>query len=231
MLGTHLKMAFRLLKRRRLSAVISVVGLAIGLAFFALLVAHVRDDLTFDRFHAKAKGIYVLATEFRDRFAGVGHHFVAEILETDYPEVKRGSTVRYAMHSQTVRLGEGLVVKDFAFADAGFFGLFSFDLVSGDPFRALVDPRGIVLTTSAARALGFPPNPLGRTVSLRIGERYEDFVVSGLMKDVPGNSSLRFDGILPFERVFDAFQVAGLTVSWHTLRAARSEPARNLRYE
>jgi putative ABC transport system permease protein len=207
MLGTHLKTAFRVLKRRRLSAVISVVGLAIGLAFFALLVAYVRDDLTFDRFHAKATRTFVLTTEFRGRFVGVSHHFIAEMLETGYPEIKRGSTVRYAMHSQTVRLGDGLVVKDFAFADPGFFGMFSFDLVAGKPSLALADPHGVVLTTSAARALGLPPDPLGRILSIRIGERYEDHVVSGLMKDIPGNSSLRFDGILSFERVFDAFLV------------------------
>jgi putative ABC transport system permease protein len=209
MLGTYLRTAFRILKKQRPSAAISVAGLAIGLAFFALLVAYVRDDLTFDRFHAKGDQTYVLTVEFRDRFVGASHHFVAGMLEADYPEVAPGSSVRYAMHSQTVRLGAGLAVKDFAFADPGFFGMFSFDLVAGDPVRALAEPHGAVLTASTARALGLPPNPLGKTLSIRVGERFEDFAVTGVIRDIPGNSSLRFDGILPFRRVFDAFQVDG----------------------
>jgi putative ABC transport system permease protein len=207
MLGTYLRTAFRILLRQRPSAAISVAGLAIGLAFFALLVAFVRDDLTFDRFHAKADRTYVLTSEFRGRFTGVSHHFVAGMLEADTPEVTRGATVRYALHSLTVRRGAGLEVKAFAFADPGFFGMFSFDLVAGDPLRALAEPRGAVLTVSAARALGLPQNPLGQILSIRFGERNEDFAVTGVMRDIAGNSSLRFDGILPFRWVFDAFQV------------------------
>ncbi len=207
MFWTHLKMAFRILRAQRLSAVIRIVGLAIGLAFFALLVAYVRDELTFDRFQAKADRTYILTSEFRDRFVGAAHHFIAEILETDYPEVKRGSTVRYAMHSQTVRAGDALVVKDFAFADPGFFGMFSFDLIAGNPALALADPHNVVITAPAARALGLDPSPLGRTLSIRIGEGYQDFAVTGIIGDIPGNSSLRFDGILPYSQVFDAFQI------------------------
>lgn len=207
MFWTHLKMAFRILRTQRLSAVISIVGLAIGLAFFALLVAYVRDELTFDRFQAKADRTYILTSEFRDRFLGASHHFIAEMLEANYPEVKRGSTVRYAMHSQTVRLGDTLVVKDFAFSDSGFFGMFSFDLIAGNPALALADPHNVVITAPAAEALGLDPNPLGQTLSIRVGERYQDFVVSGIIGAIPENSSLRFDGILPFSRVFDAFQI------------------------
>ncbi len=207
MFWTHLKMAFRILRKQRLSAVISILGLSIGLAFFALLVAYVRDELTFDRFHAKADRTYILTNEFRDRFLGASHHFVAEMLEADYPEVKPGSTVRYAMHSQTVRLADTLVVKDFAFSDSGFFGMFSFGLIAGNPALALASPHNVVITAPAARALGLDPNPLGRALSIRIGERYQDFVVSGIIGDIPENSSLRFDGILPFSQVFDAFQI------------------------
>jgi putative ABC transport system permease protein len=207
MFRNNLKTAFRILRRQRLTAIINIVGLAIGLAFFALLVAFVRDELTFDRFHAKADRIYILTSEFRDRFLGGSHHFIAEMLEQEYPEVKPGSTVRYAMHSQTVRIGDRLVVEDFAFSDSGFFGMFSFDLIAGDPVLALADPHNVVVTAATATALGIGPNPLGQTLSIRIGQSYQDFVVSGIIGDIPGNSSLRFDGILPFSRVFDACEI------------------------
>jgi putative ABC transport system permease protein len=204
---SHLKTAIRILGKQRLTAVINILGLAIGLAFFALLVAYIRDDLSFDRFHAKADRTYILTSEFKDRFIGGAHHFVAEILEREYPEVRAGSTVRYAMHSQTIRLGDRIVVKDFAFSDPGFFGMFSFDLIAGDPSSALAGPHNVVLTAATVEALGIALNPVGRTLSIRIGERYLDFVVSGIIGKIPGNSSLLFDGILPFSQVFDAYQI------------------------
>jgi putative ABC transport system permease protein len=207
MFWNHLKTAIRILRKQKLSAVINIAGLAIGLAFFALLVAYVRDELTFDRFHAKADRTYILTSEFRDRFIGGSHHFIAEMLELEYPEVKPGSNVRYAMHTQTIRLGDRLVVKDFAFSDPGFFGMFSFDLTAGNPSLALADHHNVVITAATATALGIDLNPLGKTLSIRIGERYEDFVVSGIIGAIPGNSSLRFDGILPFSQVFDAYEI------------------------
>jgi putative ABC transport system permease protein len=207
MFWNHLKTAFRILRKQKLTAIINMAGLAIGLAFFALLVAYVRDELTFDRFHAKADRIFILTSEFRDRFIGGTHHFVAEMLEREYPEIKPGSTVRYAMHSQTIRLGDRLVVKDFAFTDPGFFHMFSFDLGAGNPSLALAGPHNVVITAATASALGLNANPLGQTLSIRIGEVYQEFVVSGIIADIPGNSSLRFDGILSFSQVFDAYEI------------------------
>jgi hypothetical protein len=210
MFGTYLRAAFRNLKKQRPSAAISVVGLAIGLAFFALLAAYARDDLTFDRFHAKADRTYVLTTEFRDRFAGVSHHFVAGMLEADYPEVAPGSTVRYAMRSQAVRSrrgprGQGLRLRRPRILR-----------------YVLLRPRRRGPCPGAGRAPWRGPDgldrpgsgPLPRTLSGKpfrsgSGNASEEFAVTGLMSDIPGNSSLRFDGILPFRWVFDAFQVDG----------------------
>lgn len=207
MLWNHLKTAVRVFRKHRLTAVIDMTGLAVGLAFFALLVAYVRDELAFDRFHVKADRIYILTSEFRDRFVGGSHHFVAEMLEREYPEVKPGSTVRYAMHSQTIRLGDRLIVKDFAFSDPGFFKMFSFDLIAGNPSLALAGSHNVVLTAATAETLGIDANSVGQTLSIRIGDSNQDFVVSGIIAKIPGNSSLRFDGILPFSQVFDAYQI------------------------
>jgi len=207
MFRNHLLMAFRILRKQRLSSGITMAGLGIGLAFFALLAVFVRDELSFDRFHAKADRIYILTTEFRDQFMGVAHHFIAGILEMNYPEVKSGSSVRVALNRQTIRRGDRLISKDFAFVDPGFFSLFSFDLIAGDPDRALADPRGIVLSAATAEALALGPNPLGQILTVRIGEKDEDFAVSGIIRKLPGNSSLQFDGLLPFSRVFQALHI------------------------
>jgi len=207
MVWNHLKMAFRVLQKQKLTAVINIIGLGIGLSFFALLVAYVRDDLTFDRFHEKADQIYILTCEFRDRFNGVSHHFIAEMLEDDFPEVEPGSTVRCGMHSQVVRSGDRLIVKDFLFTEPGFFDMFSFDLSAGDPSRLLTDPYQVVITSATAEAFFSGKDPLGQTLSIRVGDNTKDFTVVGIVPEIPGNSSIRFDGILHFNHIFDAYQI------------------------
>jgi len=200
-------MAFRIFRKQRLSSAITVAGWGIGLAFFALLAVTVRDELSFDRFHAKAGRIYFLTSEFRGQFIGGSHHFVAKVLESEYPEIKPGSTVRVAANGQTIRRGSRRVVKDFIFCDPGFLKLFSFPLVAGDPDRALADPGGIILTAATAEALGLGPDRLGEALTVRIGEAEKDFLLTGIIKDTPANSSLKFDGLLPFSQVFEALHV------------------------
>ena len=207
MLWNHIKTAFRVLRKQKLSSLINIAGLGIGLAFFILLVAYVRDELSFDRFHKKGDRTYILTSEFRGHFVGGSHHFIAEMLEAEFPEVKPGSTVRFAMHSQTVRREDRLLVQDFAFTDPGFFHMFSFDLIEGDPSQVLSAPHKIVITTATAEILFSGIDPLGRTIAVMMGDTLQDFTVSGIIRDIPGNSSLRFDGILHYSHVFDAYQI------------------------
>lgn len=203
----YLQSAFRVLRKQKLSTLINLTGLGTGLACFALLTAYIRDELTFDRFHAKADSTYILINEFRERFMGSAHHFIAGRLEAEFPELEPGSTIPYCVNSQVVRHGRQLLAKDFAFAGPGFFRQFSFPLTGAGPDRALASPHQVVLTAATAAALSGGGSLLGQTVSIRIGETYRDFTVSAIMEDIPGNSSLRFDGVLPYSLVFDAFQI------------------------
>jgi putative ABC transport system permease protein len=197
--------ALRRLKRLQLTSTINIAGLAIGLAFFALLVAFVRDELTFDRFHEKSDQIYILTSEFRGRFMGGSHHFIAEMLESEFPEV--GSTLRLARHSKLVRRENRTMVKDIVFSDPEFFDFFSFPLSAGDPAQALADPHRIVITASMAEAFFSGTDPLGKTLSVLLRGEYRDFIVSGIVDRIPGNSSLRFDCILSYLHVFNAFEI------------------------
>jgi len=85
--------------------------------------------------------------------------------------------------------------------DPGFFRIFSFPLLRGDPAGALRDPKSVVLTESAARRLFGSDDPLGRPLTLRVGERPLDFTVTGIAADPPANSSIRFGLVIPFDNV------------------------------
>ncbi len=197
--------AFRRVRRLQLTSTINIAGLAIGLAFFALLVAFIRDELTFDLFHEKSDQIYILTSEFRDHFVGGSHHFIAEMLEAEFPEV--GRTLRLATHSKPVRRENRTLVKEIIFSDPEFFDFFSFPLSSGDPAQVLKDPHQIVITASVVEAFYSGTDPLGKTISVLLRGEYRDFIVSGIVERIPGNSSLQFDCILPYRHVFDAFEI------------------------
>jgi putative ABC transport system permease protein len=200
-----LLIAFRRLRRLQLNSAINIAGLAIGLAFFALLVAFIRDELNFDSFHEKSDQIYILTSEFRDHFTGGSHHFIAEMLEAEFPEV--GRTLRLAMHSKPVRSENRTIVKEIIFSDPEFFDLFSFPLSGSDPAQVLKDPHQIVITASVAEAFYSGTDALGNTLSVLLRGEYRDFIVSGIVERIPGNSSLQFDCILPYRHVFDAFEI------------------------
>jgi len=200
-----LLLAFRRLRRLQLTSTINIAGLAIGLAFFALLVAFVRDELTFDLFHQKSDQIYILTSEFQGRFMGGSHHFIAEMLESEFPEV--GPTLRLARHSKPFRRENRTMVKDIIFSDPEFFDFFSFPLSAGDPAQVLADPHRIVITASMADAFFSGTDPLGKTISVLLRGEYRDFIVSGVVDRIPGNSSLRFDCILSYSHVFSAFEI------------------------
>ena len=94
------------------------------------------------------------------------------------------------------------------FADPGFFDLFSFPLIAGDPGTALDAPNSIVLSRRLAQRLFGSDDPMGQT--LQLGDRgiSGDFVVTGIADDVPYESSLKFDWVIPF--VQREIQTAGL---------------------
>ena len=205
MLVKTLQFAFRKLRRVQLTSGINIAGLAIGLAFFSLLVAFVRDELNFDRFHENADRIYIMTSQFRDRFLGGTHHFIAEMIESEYPEVQ--STLRLAMNNKPIRWQDRTTVKDIVFSDPEFFDFFTFPLSGGSSDQVLADPYRMVITSSMARSFFGSSDPLGKTLSVLLRGEYRDFIVSGVIDKIPKNSSLQFDCILPYVHVFDAVEI------------------------
>ncbi len=205
MLVKSFHFAIRKLKRLQLTSTINIAGLAIGLAFFSLLVTFIRDELTFDRFHEKSDRIYILTSEFQDRFNCGSHHFIAEMLKAEYPEVD--ATLRLAMNYKPIRWENKTTVKEILFSDPEFFDFFTFPLSGGNPNLVLADPYHIVITSSMARTFFGSSDPLGKTLSILLRGEYRDFIVSGVIDGIPNNSSLQFDCIVPYPHVFDATEI------------------------
>ena len=197
MLVNYLKIAIRNLKRNKVYSFLNVAGLAVGLACCILILLWVRDETSFDRFHAHAGDIYRVLQEvkFSDHEAtwAITQGPLGPGLEKDFPEIAR--SVRFKARWFQVRHGDVWVTETFWLADPSIFEVFTFPLATGDPATALADPRSIVLSGEMA-AKYFPSGDvLGRT--LRVDDQF-DFRVTGVLRPIPRNSHRRFDFLVPF---------------------------------
>lgn len=78
-------------------------------------------------------------------------------------------------------------------ADSTVFWVFTHDFIYGDPRPALVEPYSLVITASTARKYFGTRNPIGEVVH---NAENETFKITGVIEDLPGNSHLKFDGLI-----------------------------------
>lgn len=194
MLRNYLTVALRNLWKHKFYSIINILGLAIGLACFLFILLFIRDELSYDTYHAKAERTYRVnfeghAFEQDLNFAVVGAPLGPTILEA-YPEVEQQCRFRrygsYAVRYEDQSYTEDAVV----FADSTLFDVFSFDLVKGDPQTALVEPNTIVITEEIAEKYFGSEDPIGKSLTLDNDDLCR---VTGVMKAIPRNTHFNFD--------------------------------------
>lgn len=205
MLKNYFKIALRNLKRQKLYAFINVFGLAVGLAICTLIFLFVRDELTFDRFHVDHDRIYRVSHPSFDAdgdFTGTYPYQPVPLgpaLKAELPEVE--AYVRFYEAPYVVRRETEVFQENILFADSSVFSVFTFPLLHGDPATALSDLNAVVLSEAAAGKYFGEEGPIGKRLSIRLGDRFEDFTVTGIARPVPGNSSIRFDLLVPIDKL------------------------------
>lgn len=202
MLRHHLSFAFRALRRDRIYSALNLLGLATGLAAALLVLLWVQDELTFDRFHRQGKNIYRVLTNWdfggRREWTETTPAGLAPAAKAELPEIQEAVRV-WRRGTSTIRIGATLLeAENLLVVDNAFFELFDFPLLRSDGSKPLQTPNGILLTETLARQIYADADPLGKTL------RYDnkvDLVVTGILKDPPSNSSIRFSGLIPWEPV------------------------------
>lgn len=204
MLRNYLVVAFRNLVRHKGYSAINISGLAFGIACCLLTFLYVRDEVTYDRFHRNGDAIYRATSSFKTPrsgpdLAGLTPPPLARALKTEFPEVKEG--VRFWNWQSVVRRGDRLTVENVHFVDPAFLKVFSFPLLRGAPATALQDPNAVVLSEDVAQRYFGQEDPIGRVLSFRVGKTFQDLTVMGVAQRIPENSSIRFDILVPFEKI------------------------------
>jgi putative ABC transport system permease protein len=201
MFKNYLKVAWRNIVRHKGHSFINIFGLAVGIASCITILLWVRDEASYDRFHANAGSIYRIVVQASDPGGGEESFAVlppnlGPALKADFPEVRQAAR-HLPVGQQIVANGDKrFFEKNVSLVDPEFLQMFSFPLRRGQAGNVLADPRSIVLTaTTAAKYFG-AEDPLGRT--LRLNNR-TDYTVSGILADIPAHSHLSFDILLPLQ--------------------------------
>lgn len=202
MIKHYLKIALRSLLKYKGSALINILGLAIGMTCFILIALYVREELSYDIHHEKADRVFRVAvqssTVHRESATADTPYPLAPVLREEYPEFEKVGRL-YAYVGALVEAGGKKIYEDlFYFAEPEFLEIFTIPTVSGAKLDALRQPNSVIITSSTAQKYFGDRNPIGETI--RFNNRL-DLAVTGVIRDLPANSHFHFDFLASFASV------------------------------
>lgn len=199
MLKNYILVGIRNLYRSKFYSFINIAGLSVGITCSILILLWVSDETSFDTFHPKANRLYQLwvNASYDNKISSWRSVPLPtyEALKTADSNIKNVAVTDWGgEHLLTV--DETRLLKKGYYASEEFLEMFEFPLISGDATQVLDDPRSIVLSASTAKALFGEDDPINKVIRI---DNENDLKVTGILNDIPGNSSLQFDFIVPWK--------------------------------
>jgi len=193
-----LKIAWRNLWKDRFYSIINITGLAVAMAAFLLIINYVRFENSYENFYTKADNIYRVTLDLYKDGAYVvtdceTHPPMAPAVKKQLPEVKDFVRVQRIGQSEiTNTRRQAFLVDQIYAADASFFSIFNCSFIQGDTSTALKGAMDAVITQSTAARIFGNQNPIGQTLNFRS----QVVTVTGVIKDVPENTHLKYNILL-----------------------------------
>ena len=197
MLRNYLTIAFRNLQRDIAFSYINIAGLSLGMASSLLIALWVWNEISYDSFHSNQKQLTKVWSntfvegEIESRSA-VPPLLYKELLK--YAEIK-STSLSNGETPHLLTYGDKKIKLEGRNVSPEFLEMFQFDLIQGTARQVLTDPHSIVLTQATATILFGNDDPLNKLIQL---DNQFEVKVTGILKDIPPNSSFRFDYLLPF---------------------------------
>ncbi len=217
MFKNYIIIAFRNFIRQKLYSFINILGLAIGLACFILIMLWVIDELSYNKFNENYDEIYrVINYHSMD-----GPHFFSNSPNAMGPELKKLypeiiEFARYNDYGGIVKYGDKFFNEPlFIYGDPSLFSIFSFPIIQGNPETCFDDVYSIAISERVAKKYFGEKNPIGEVL---IVDNEDEFVVSAVFETMPENSSIKFDFFVPFGFLDEIgfYRESWLDFSWQT---------------
>ena len=209
MFKNHLNIAWRTIKKDKLFTFIKIGGFAVGIAACLLIALFIRNEISYDEHYTKKDQIYrvVFQGEVQGEVMKSTHFQLpfADALQSDFPEITKAGKVNtieiFGAGKRGMRVSgqnENTFEENFILADQEAFDILEIQLDEGNPQTALSRPSSIVMSRSKADKYFPNGDALQQTIFLD-NDTSKPYTVTGIMEDVPENSHLDFDFLLPIE--------------------------------
>ena len=198
MFKNYLLVTLRSLRKNGTYSFINIAGLSIGITCSVLILLWVFDELSFDKFHPKADRLYQVW--INATFDGKINSWTSlplpayEALKTENSNILN-TTVTDWGGDHLFTVGDKRITKRSFYAGEEFLEMFQFPLVKGNAASVLDDPTSIVITESMAKVFFGETDPINQVIRV---DNKNDLKVTGVLKDIPKNSSFQFDFLLPW---------------------------------
>ncbi|UCE36358.1 MAG: ABC transporter permease [Thermoplasmata archaeon] len=206
MFYNYLKITLRNIKKHKGYSFINIIGLSVGMACCILILLWVQDELSYDKFHEHADEIYRVITHQQSaegiQSAALSPPPLADYLVSGFPEIVNATRLR--IHNNwMMKTGNKKFMEDgIAFLEPSFFEIFSFPFIQGDPKTALSNPGSLIITQSMAEKYFGKEDPVGKTMN---ADNNLDFVITGVIRDIPDNSHISFRFAVSFTLLPELF--------------------------
>lgn len=204
MFKNYFKIALRNLSKSKLHTGINLIGLTLGLGVSILIFFFVQFESSFDNFHEESDRIFRVERHEKGE-EGMSSSFstpiiTAKTFAAEFPQVTHttpmiGSSAQVYLDETTTQTQQFLTVSP------DFLEIFGFNLLQGTKEQALKDKFGVVITAETAKKYFGDGNPMGKSIRIQMGDNYEDYQVTGLLEDLPANSSIQFEMLVNDENL------------------------------
>jgi putative ABC transport system permease protein len=201
MIKNFFKIAYRNLLRNKGFSFINISGLAIGMASAMLILLWVQNEMSYDSFYKNGDRLYQAWNTYKSNDGLVCSNVTTKMLspglKQEYPDIEKATRVfwdeafLFSVEEKKMNVTGNMV-------DPDFLTMFSFPFLKGDMNTALNNPYNIVITQKLSKKLFGDEDAMGKTI--KVANKY-NFKVSGIMKDLPGNTQFDFEYLLPWSQM------------------------------
>ncbi|WP_142683014.1 ABC transporter permease [Chitinophaga polysaccharea] len=216
MFKNYLKTAWRHLLKNKRFTILNLIGLSTGLACTLLICLWVYDELRIDHFHKNDHRLFqVMENQPHEKGITTANGtpaLLAATLKANMPEVENATVATPPSWFPKIALtaGNKIAKSTTIFAGQEYLQVFSYPLLQGNREQVLQDKNSIVISSSLARTLFGSTNVIGKTITWQLDQFKRISTVSGVLDELPANTSTQFNCLLPFDAFRDIMNITAL---------------------
>jgi putative ABC transport system permease protein len=219
MVRNYLKIALRNFWKTKLTSLVSIGSLAVGIACCVLIVLFVKNEWTFDQYHSNANRIYRLWNNVKMPNGDMQKmvftpYNMSRLMAEDYEELDKYST--FGSFGQQVEYADQNFPETIHIVSKDFFEIFDYKTKAGNLTGALNGLDDIVITEAVAEKYFGEAEAIGQRLNMTLGDEKRSFNVKAVLEEIPSNSSLTFEFLVSDENAKFVFPEPMIN-TWHMI--------------